>query len=180
MFTNLYFPFRNYVNKFIVRIKYHRKDFKWIIIFDIDGVFTDGKFGYSEKGKVFKTFGSWDSESLRLVKKNTKFIFISADPRGFKISEKRLSDLGYKLEYVKSIDRVNLIVDLQKKYKVAYIADSFSDYEALRQANLSLAPKSAHWTAKRASTFVLDSNGGEGAVSDMIHMLLKLKIVKKK
>jgi 3-deoxy-D-manno-octulosonate 8-phosphate phosphatase (KDO 8-P phosphatase) len=149
------------------------------MIFDIDGVFTDGKFLYSEKGKVFKSFGSWDSEALELVSNKVDFIFISADPRGFKISQKRINDLGYKLNYVASIDRVGFIMNLQKEHKTIYIADSFTDYDALLQADLSFVPKGAHASAKKASTFVLKAKGSEGAVAEMIHKLIKLNIIKK-
>lgn len=35
------------------------------LVLDVDGVFTDGTFMYSSKGKVKKAFGAHDSESLQ-------------------------------------------------------------------------------------------------------------------
>ena len=67
-------------------------------ILDVDGVMTDGRFLYSEKGKVFKTFGPHDSDGLNILKKYLKFFFISSDKRGFKITRKRIvDDMGYEL-----------------------------------------------------------------------------------
>ena len=34
----------------------------------LDGVFTDGKFHYSEKGKIFKVFGADDHEAINILK----------------------------------------------------------------------------------------------------------------
>jgi 3-deoxy-D-manno-octulosonate 8-phosphate phosphatase (KDO 8-P phosphatase) len=39
-----------------------------IFIIDVDGVMTDGKFYYSDKGKVMKVFGADDNDALSLLK----------------------------------------------------------------------------------------------------------------
>ena len=36
-------------------------------IFDIDGVFTDGSFYYSEEGKIIKMFGDADNDALSIA-----------------------------------------------------------------------------------------------------------------
>ena len=63
------------------------------IIFDVDGVLTDGSFYYDEKGKKYKKFGAHDADALILLKKYFKIYFISSDLRGFKISSKRIRDI---------------------------------------------------------------------------------------
>jgi len=47
------------------------------IIFDVDGILTDGSFLYDEKGKKFKKFGAHDADGLNLLKKYFKIFFIS-------------------------------------------------------------------------------------------------------
>jgi len=37
-------------------------------IFDVDGVLTDGKFYYSENGKIMKIFGDADNDALSILK----------------------------------------------------------------------------------------------------------------
>ena len=48
-----------------------------VLILDVDGVMTDGKFYYSDKGKVMKVFGADDNDALSLLKEYIKIIFVS-------------------------------------------------------------------------------------------------------
>ena len=57
-------------------------------ILDVDGVFTDGTFYYSKKGKIYKKFGPHDSDGIKIIKKHFNTSLISADKRGFEISKK--------------------------------------------------------------------------------------------
>ena len=59
-------------------------------IFDVDGVFTDGKFHYSAEGKVFKVFGYADNDALSLIREIVHIEMITGDKRGFSISKKRI------------------------------------------------------------------------------------------
>lgn len=57
-----------------------------IFVFDVDGVMTDGKFYYTEKGKVMKKFGPDDNDALSLLDPFMEIRFISGDKRGFSIT----------------------------------------------------------------------------------------------
>lgn len=147
---------------------------KWMLVCDVDGVLTDGTFSYSENGKFSKTFGPHDSEALNLVKLTIDIMFISADKRGFGISQNRVQDMGFDLKLVASHDRKELISTIQKERRVIFIGDSFTDEDALRAADLSFAPANAHVLAKKAATHTLQANGGQGAVSEVCLLLNKI------
>ena len=66
----------------------------WSFVCDVDGVLTDGKFAYSDQGKVLKTFGSHDAEALKGSSLFSSISFITADERGFEISATRVRDMG--------------------------------------------------------------------------------------
>ena len=38
------------------------------LILDVDGVMTDGKFYYTEDGKIMKVFGADDNDALSMLK----------------------------------------------------------------------------------------------------------------
>ena len=65
-------------------------------LLDVDGVLTSGNF-YSIEGKVLKEFGPHDAYSLKKLKDKINIAFISADKRGYDITEKRISDMGVEL-----------------------------------------------------------------------------------
>ena len=60
------------------------------IVFDIDGVLTDGSFLYDEKGKKYKRFGAHDADGLDLLRKHFKIFFISSDLKDTKFQIEEL------------------------------------------------------------------------------------------
>ena len=92
-------------------MKYKRKRIIPInFILDLDGVFTDGKFHYSEKGKILKVFGADDNDAIKILKKYLYIHVITADVRGLEISKKRIGDdmnlpLNLPNEYFKPTSR---------------------------------------------------------------------------
>jgi 3-deoxy-D-manno-octulosonate 8-phosphate phosphatase (KDO 8-P phosphatase) len=146
---------------------------KWVMICDVDGVLTDGTFSYSESGKFTKTFGPHDADALKLIKSKIEIAFISADKRGFGISQKRVQDMGFELELVSSEDRKKYISTVQSNRRVIFIGDSFTDEPALRNADLSFTPANAHPLAKKASNYRLKTKGGEGAVTEVCFLLTR-------
>ena len=86
-----------------------------VFILDVDGVLTDGGFYYSQEGKVLKKFGPDDNDALKMLLPYMEIRFISSDKRGFKISEKRVKDMGFPIDLVSTKDRLNWI---KEKYKM--------------------------------------------------------------
>jgi len=144
-------------------------------ILDVDGVMTDGRFLYSEKGKVFKTFGPHDSDGLNILKKYLKFFFISSDKRGFKITRKRIvDDMGYELKHVAQEERLKFIENKFGLDKVAYMGDGIFDAPIIKKVLFGIAPKNARVEAIKVADFVTPNISANGAVLDAC-----LKIKKK-
>jgi 3-deoxy-D-manno-octulosonate 8-phosphate phosphatase (KDO 8-P phosphatase) len=136
------------------------------LILDVDGVLTDGKFTYTAQGKFSKTFGSHDSDALKIISQRANIFFISADKRGFAVSKSRISDMNFELLHVDPVDRADFVDSKKLETQTAFIGDSFTDVPALRIADLSLVPQSAHPLAKAQADIVLTANGGDGAVAE--------------
>jgi len=136
------------------------------LILDVDGVLTDGKFTYTAQGKFSKTFGSHDSDALKIISQRANIFFISADKRGFAVSKSRISDMNFELLHVDPVDRADFVASKKLETQTAFIGDSFTDVPALRIADLSLVPQSAHPLAKAQADIVLTANGGDGAVAE--------------
>ena len=142
-------------------MKKNNKNLNFIL--DVDGVLTDGKFVYTENGKIGKIFGAHDADGLYILKKFVKISFITSDKKGFKISNKRVKDLGFKLHYVTNDDRVRFL----KKFNfdnLIFMGDGIYDVEILKRSFYGISPKNAIYEARRNSNFVTKNKGGEGAV----------------
>jgi 3-deoxy-D-manno-octulosonate 8-phosphate phosphatase (KDO 8-P phosphatase) len=142
------------------------------IIFDFDGVFTDGSFYYSVEGKELKKFGSHDARAIEIGLKYFNIEIISADFRGFEISKRRVSDMKLELKLISESDRQYWIKNNFEKNSTAFVADSFTDIPSLPHVNRSFAPKNAHPLLIEKVSDKLQRNSGSGAVSEVIEILL--------
>ena len=152
-----------------------RKQKNIALISDVDGVLTDGKFHYSDKGKVFKIFGSHDADALKLLAKDKRvsIFFITADGRGFDISSKRLFDIGFEVKLMNPTERVNFISKLKQEFFTIYVGDSFTDVDAIKICNFSIVPHNAHLKAKECSNLVTKTNSAEGAMSEICLLIME-------
>lgn len=134
-------------------------------VLDTDGVITDGKFYYTEHGKVMKVFGAHDHEGLKMVRDDLNIWFITGDKAGFSISENRVSHMGFHLELVSEKERYDYLEALGFGNTI-YMADGYSDARALTECLLGIAPANARIEAREAAHFVTPSASAEGAVMD--------------
>ena len=142
-------------------------------ILDVDGVMTDGKFYYSEEGKIIKSFGADDSDALNLLSNFMNIEFISADKRGFNISKKRIEiDMGFKLSLVNSKDRINWIRNNYDLTEVVFMGDGFFDHQVMNEVAYSIAPSDGDELTRSVAKFVTKRGGGDRSVSEAcVHIL---------
>lgn len=135
-------------------------------VLDVDGVMTTGQFLYSSVGKMFKIFGPHDADGLKLIRDKINIVFVSADRRGFPISQRRIEDMGYPIELVTEQDRYTYIKEKFGFENTIFIGDGMHDAPVLKACMFGIAPANARREAKAAADFVTESNSGEGAVCD--------------
>jgi 3-deoxy-D-manno-octulosonate 8-phosphate phosphatase (KDO 8-P phosphatase) len=145
------------------------------LIFDVDGVFTDGKFYYTSKGKHMKVFGPDDATVIGITKEFIKIVVITADKRGFSITRKRIQeDLHLELHLVGEVERIKWI---EERYPVAstiYMGDGVLDPLVFKKVAYSIAPKNASEQVRRKADFVTKTSGGDRAVAEAcLHILKK-------
>ncbi len=145
-------------------------------VIDVDGVLSTGQFIYGDSGKLYKIFGPHDSDGLKLIKEKVNVSFISADKRGFEISNKRVSDMGFKLNLVSEEDRRNHLEKLGFE-NVIFMGDGYYDALLFSEVNYSIAPANARKEALENADYVTENKAGEGAVMDAcIHLNEKFYI----
>ena len=136
------------------------------LIIDVDGVMTTGQFLYSSRGKEYKIFGPHDVDGLKIIKNKLNILFVSADKRGFKISKKRIDDMGYKIELVKDGSRYEWIKENYGLENTIFIGDSIFDAPIIKDCLFGITPTNARIEAKRWAKYITPSKSAEGAVCD--------------
>lgn len=151
-----------------------------LVIFDFDGVFTDGKCTYDSLGKVQKRYNIKDGMGMKLLRdKNIKIGVIS----GFKWNKsqdeilKHLKIEMYELGAKNKLDILNKWSEELNinKENIAYMGDDINDIEIMMNVGLSGCPKNAHKDVQDISQFISTLNGGEGCVRDFVDFILSKK-----
>jgi 3-deoxy-D-manno-octulosonate 8-phosphate phosphatase (KDO 8-P phosphatase) len=144
-----------------------------VFILDVDGVMTTGQFLYSADGKVMKVFGADDNDGLSLLKNHIKIQFVTGDKKGFPISKKRIvDDMGFDLEIVSTIRRVEWIAERYSLDSVIYMGDGIFDHYVMSKVGYSIAPANSDKNAKACASFITERSGGDRAVAEAcLHIL---------
>lgn len=144
-------------------------------ILDVDGVLTTGQFLYTCEGKFAKVFGPDDNDALKLLQPYLDIVFVTGDRKGFDISQRRIvDDMGYPLELVSTIKRIEWIRDRYSLEDVIYMGDGIFDHYVMKKVGYAIAPANADLLAKQAADYVTRRAGGERAVAEAcLHILEK-------
>ncbi len=147
-------------------------------ILDVDGVMTDGSFYYSESGKIMKKFGAHDHDGLKIIKNHFKVSFITADKRGYKITEQRIvNDMGFSLKLVTENDRYTMLKENYDFKTLIFMGDGYYDAKVLKECFFGIAPNNANEFAKNSADYITKNNAGYGAVFEAC-LHIKKKFIK--
>ncbi len=147
-----------------------------LIVLDVDGCLSDGKLIYSADGIESKNFNVKDGLGISTwIKTGNQVAIITG--RKSTIVEKRANELGVQhiFQGIKDKDRVlrELIESLGlKSYEVGAIGDDLNDFNMLNMVGRSFTPKNGVKEIQNIVNTVLTNNGGDGAVREMIDILV--------
>ena len=147
-----------------------------LIVFDVDGVLTDGKLILGENGNEYKSFYVRDGQGLvMLMKTECDVAVITA--RTSNIVAERMASLGIKHIYQGVENKGQAIKKLIEKLgitfaEVAYAGDDVIDLPAMNKVALPIAVADAHPEVKKIAKFITEKNGGEGAVREICELIM--------
>jgi 3-deoxy-D-manno-octulosonate 8-phosphate phosphatase (KDO 8-P phosphatase) len=147
-----------------------------LIVLDVDGCLSDGKLIYSNDVIESKNFNVKDGLGITTwIKMGNQVAIITG--RNSEIVKKRANELGVQhlFQGIKDKDRVlkELIVSLGLQfYEVGAIGDDLNDYNMLSIVGRSFTPQDGVKDIQKLVNTVLSKNGGDGAVREMIDILV--------
>lgn len=147
------------------------------ILFDVDGVLTDGKIHISENGEEYKSFNTLDGFAIKLLYKfGIKTGVISG--RRSKALEHRLEELNITYNYLNTEHKLEALRDFMrstglKSEEIAYIGDDLPDLPVLNECGLSFAPRNGASDVISRVDQVTENPGGNGAAREAIELILK-------
>jgi len=147
-----------------------------LVVFDVDGVMTDGRLYFSSLGDEVKAFNVKDGLGIKLLQEAGIATAIITG-RTSQLVIKRATDLGITHLQQGREDKVMALKELLEKIdlpieSVAYMGDDLPDLAAIRYAGLGATVADALPIVVEHADWQAKYNGGEGAVRELCEMIL--------
>jgi len=146
------------------------------VIFDVDGVLTDGKIIYTETGDEIKAFNVKDGQIIRFLKEND--IKVGAiTGRSSEIVARRCKELKLDFYYQGAESKKEKLTAIKSDFnlsneEIAYIGDDIIDLELINEVGLGVSPADALEYVKDYADLVVSKNGGDGALRELADFIL--------
>ena len=148
-----------------------------LVLFDVDGVLTDGTVYYGAGGEELKAFSVRDGNGIMFLRDHLQFGVISGRPG--KATEARLRELRFTHLIFGQRDKLAGYAQLAHlglaDEEVCYMGDDVQDVPLLRKVGLSAAPADAVPEARAAVHYVTRAGGGRGAVRELCDLIREAK-----
>ncbi len=154
-----------------------------LVIFDVDGVLTDGSIILDNNDNEFKSFHVRDGHGIKmLIHAGIQVAFITG--RRSRIVERRAHELGIKEVFQKCFNKTVAYRQLAEKYclnnnEIAYVGDDIVDISVLTKCGFSVAVADADDEVKAFVKMITKNKGGRGAVREICDLILKAKGLRK-
>ncbi|MGH7384105.1 MAG: KdsC family phosphatase [Candidatus Rokuibacteriota bacterium] len=150
-----------------------------LLVLDVDGVLTDGGLFVSASGEDTKRFHVHDGLALvAALEAGLRIAVLSS--RASAAVTRRMAELGVGEVHQGVADKAGALDALRERLglevaEVAMMGDDLPDLPAMARAGLALAPANAAPEVKRAAHWVARRRGGDGAVREVLEMLLRAR-----
>jgi 3-deoxy-D-manno-octulosonate 8-phosphate phosphatase (KDO 8-P phosphatase) len=149
------------------------------LMFDVDGVLTDGSVLATDTGEQLRVFNIKDGYALQLaVKCGYRIVIITGGKSPGVI--KRLQGLGITDIYTGVSDKLLKYDEYVNKHQlpaeqIMYMGDDIPDYSVMQKAGLPCCPADAATELREISIYISQFTGGKGCVRDVIEKIMKIQ-----
>jgi len=148
-----------------------------VLAMDVDGVLTEGHLIFDGDGRELKSFNVQDGFGIVILKRTgMKTVIITAgNSQVVKVRADYLHiDKLYLGVYPKITAYEQMLAELNVcDENVCFIGDDITDCQILQRVGLGVAVKNAVHEVKKNADVVTTRCGGDGAVREIIELLLK-------
>lgn len=147
-------------------------------IFDVDGVFTDGKV-YLLRDEIVRAFNSKDGYAVQYAAKMGYKLFAITGGHSTEVRD-RLLGLGMEKVYLSAHNKRVIYDEIKVQYQltdaeIAYMGDDIPDIPVLQVAGLSACPQDAVSDVKQIVSYQSPFEGGKTCVRDLIEQTLRVQ-----
>lgn len=148
-----------------------------LMIFDVDGILTDGSLHFSADGEALKTFNVLDGQGIRLLQ-NAGIATAIISARQSPIVARRAADLGIthvrqgihdkKTAYLQLLNELSIPAD-----ECGFIGDDVIDLPVLTRVGFAASVPNGHAEVRQRVHHVTTASGGKGAAREVCDFILR-------
>jgi 3-deoxy-D-manno-octulosonate 8-phosphate phosphatase (KDO 8-P phosphatase) len=148
-----------------------------LVVFDVDGVLTDGSLYLGDDGLEHKAFHSRDGHGMKMLQETGVEIAIITG-RTSRVVELRMESLGIRYTYQGQHDKLPAFDQLCQQLgldtaQVAYVGDDIVDLPIMSRVGLAIAVADAHPLVKEHAHWQTAACGGRGAARDVCELVMR-------
>jgi 3-deoxy-D-manno-octulosonate 8-phosphate phosphatase (KDO 8-P phosphatase) len=147
-----------------------------LIVFDVDGVLTDGSLFIGDDGQEYKAFNSKDGHGMVMLQQSGVEIAIITG-RTSEVVRIRMASLGIervyqgKREKLPAYEEIKQITGFDDE-QIAYVGDDVVDLPVMTRVGFAVTVQDAHPLAKQHAHWVTPSGGGRGAAREVCELIM--------
>ncbi len=147
-----------------------------LVIFDVDGVLTDGGLYFTDDGREMKKFNVKDGLGISmLIQSGIEVAVITG--RNSVIVAERMRSLGVNHVYQGRLNKIETYNNLKEALQiddtqVAFVGDDVIDLPIMTECALGIAVADAHDDVLDKASCVVDKNGGAGAARAVCDLVM--------
>lgn len=148
-----------------------------LMIFDVDGVMTDGRLYFNDAGEELKAFNSLDGHGLKMLQQSgVKLAIITG--RTSNLVLHRARNLGIEYVYQGAHDKRASFEELIREVGVTaeecgYMGDDVIDLPVMRRVAFAAAVPDSPALVRQYAHYVTGSQGGAGAVREVCELIMQ-------
>ena len=147
-----------------------------LVIFDVDGVFSDGRIYLGNQGEELKAFHTRDGFGIKALRQSGVEVAVITG-RTSAIVQQRMQALTVQYIYQGQENKLVAFNELQQKLQlnrqqIAYLGDDLPDWAVMQQCGFAVAVKDAHPYLQQQADLVTSLPGGFGAVRELCDLIL--------
>jgi 3-deoxy-D-manno-octulosonate 8-phosphate phosphatase (KDO 8-P phosphatase) len=148
-----------------------------LMIFDVDGILTDGSLQYGAEGEVTKTFNVLDGHGIKLLQQSGIAVAIISARESAMVA-RRAADLSIAHLFQGVHDKRAVLDSLLKKLGISldacgFIGDDLMDLPILLAAGFSVSVPNGHPEVRSRVHYVTQAGGGRGAAREICDLILR-------
>jgi 3-deoxy-D-manno-octulosonate 8-phosphate phosphatase (KDO 8-P phosphatase) len=146
------------------------------MIFDVDGVLTDGTLWYGERGEALKAFHAFDGHGMKMLAANGVACALLSGRRSAAVAA-RAAELGVEHVLQGIDDKLPAFRDLLRKTRLesehtGYMGDELVDLPVLTRCGFACAPHEAPEAVRLRAHYVASADAGRGAVREVCELVM--------